>query len=97
MLVPASDAQAAYLAAGVIASALAQRPFVVAGESVSLAGSVGVTFDPNCTQSLEQLMREADNALYQAKSAGGGVRLSLRQAAPEPRPDRVPAAALALA
>ncbi|MCD2323614.1 GGDEF domain-containing protein [Sphingomonas sp. IC-56] len=101
MLVPASDAQAAQFAAGVIATAIAQRPFVIGGESVSLAGSIGVTFDAYCTKPLEQLMREADTALYQAKAAGGGVRFGAARPAPERRADMagaaIPARALTLA
>ncbi|MDV3456833.1 GGDEF domain-containing protein [Sphingomonas sp. HF-S4] len=92
-LVPADDAQAAYRAAGAIASALRHRPFLVAGASVNLAGSVGVAFGRYGEQSLAQLMQQADIALYQAKSAGGGVRLGDQPEALEHKPDWVTNAA----
>ena len=41
-----------------------------------LTGSVGAACDKNSSLSLEALMRQADAALYEAKSAGVGVRMA---------------------
>lgn len=45
-------------------------PFVIAGETVRISASIGVTLCPNDPAEPEQLMRHADQAMYRAKQAG---------------------------
>ena len=49
-----------------------QSPFQVAGHELDVAGSLGVTVFPQDGDSPEQLIRNADVALYRAKAAGRG-------------------------
>ncbi|MFO1049425.1 MAG: EAL domain-containing protein [Geminicoccaceae bacterium] len=49
-----------------------QAPFQVAGHEIDVAGSLGVTVYPQDGDSPEQLIRNADVALYRAKAAGRG-------------------------
>ncbi len=51
-------------------SALAQ-PFFLAGHRLQVAASIGVTLYPDDKTHLENLLRHADKAMYQAKQAGG--------------------------
>ena len=53
-------------------------PFVVAGTEVRTGASIGVSLYPVDAADTEALMRHADAAMYEAKSAGGG-RLSFHQ------------------
>ncbi len=46
------------------------RPFVVRGHRVRVSASIGVTLAPQHGRSLEELLRGADIALYEAKDAG---------------------------
>jgi diguanylate cyclase (GGDEF)-like protein/PAS domain S-box-containing protein len=64
----ASASEAAHLAERVI-SALA-KPFRVAGRSISLSASVGVTLFPKDATTADELLRNADLAMYRAKAAG---------------------------
>jgi diguanylate cyclase (GGDEF)-like protein len=48
------------------------EPFELCSHSVDIGASVGVALAPDHGTSIESLMRSADIAMYQAKSAGGG-------------------------
>lgn len=59
------------------ASQLAQRlldslaePFSIAGETLFISASIGISLFPNDGGSVEQLLRNADSALFRAKSSG---------------------------
>ena len=68
LLIPNGDG-AETLAARVVAG-LAQ-PFLVEGQRVAISASIGMVRFPDHGTSADDLMRHADLALYQAKSAGG--------------------------
>ncbi len=62
-----------------LVTSLAQRvndairlPFEVASEQVHLATSIGIAWLDEYTEGSEQLLRNADLAMYQAKSSGAG-------------------------
>ncbi|QIK77657.1 EAL domain-containing protein [Sphingomonas piscis] len=48
------------------------EPFELAGHSIDIGASVGVSLKPQHGSSVESLMRSADIAMYRAKSLGGG-------------------------
>ena len=48
------------------------EPFELHGHSMDIGASVGVALSPEHGVAIESLMRAADIAMYQAKSAGGG-------------------------
>ncbi|HSW15096.1 MAG TPA: diguanylate cyclase [Solimonas sp.] len=50
------------------------------GHPVAIGGSIGIAQYPEHGQTLEELLRHSDTAMYRAKSGGGGV-LSLRDEA----------------
>ncbi|UUY09282.1 EAL domain-containing protein [Pseudomonas sp. J452] len=59
------------------ASQLAQRlldslaqPFQIAGETLFISASIGISLYPDDGDSVEQLLRNADSALFRAKSSG---------------------------
>ena len=54
-----------------IALAIAE-PFELNGHHIDIGASVGVALSPQHGNSIEQLMRAADLAMYRAKSRGGG-------------------------
>ncbi|MBC7573767.1 MAG: EAL domain-containing protein [Herminiimonas sp.] len=62
-------AQNAMSAAEKVRQALA-RPFDIDGQSYGSGCSIGVTLLPKTGQSTEDLLREADTAMYRAKTAG---------------------------
>lgn len=62
-------AQHAMTAAEKVREALA-APFVVEGQPYASGGSIGVTLLPKPGQTTEDLLREADTAMYRAKTAG---------------------------
>ncbi|MBF0448173.1 MAG: diguanylate cyclase [Magnetococcales bacterium] len=47
-----------------------QQPFILAGQSVTISGSIGLTFYPTDAQEAEKLLCNADNAMYMAKNKG---------------------------
>lgn len=58
--------------AGRIEAALLQ-PFVLSAGEVDMSASVGIAFSGPGVQLSEQLLQDADTAMYQAKRRGGGV------------------------
>lgn len=50
------------------------RPYEIDGDSYVVGCSVGVSMYPEHGRTAESLMARADNAMYQAKAGGGGVR-----------------------
>ena len=60
--------QAANLA-GQLLNALRQ-PFTITGQELFIGGSIGISLFPAEAQSVEQVMRNADSALFKAKSSG---------------------------
>ncbi len=61
-----------HLVAGRLVEALA-APFSIDGVVVELSASVGLAFSAEGEDDPEQLLREADIAMYQAKRRGGGT------------------------
>ena len=52
------------------------RPFQIAGHTLRTATSIGIAFYPNNALEMDELMKQADTAMYFAKSEGGnGFRL----------------------
>ncbi|WP_404710297.1 putative bifunctional diguanylate cyclase/phosphodiesterase [Sphingomonas sp. MMS24-J13] len=51
-----------------------QSPFELAGQSIFIGTSIGIALSPNDATSAEQLLSNADLALYNAKGDGGGTR-----------------------
>ena len=68
LLVPNCD-RAETLAARVIGTL--GQPFLVEGHHVTIGASIGIARFPDHGTSTDDLMRHADLALFQAKSAGG--------------------------
>ena len=52
-----------------VRAALAE-PFAIHGQMYASGGSIGVTLLPNASLSPEELLREADTAMYRAKTSG---------------------------
>lgn len=52
-----------------------ERPFHVGEHTLTVGLSIGAAFYPNDGQTLTQLLRHADTAMYHAKSQGGGLTL----------------------
>jgi diguanylate cyclase (GGDEF)-like protein len=48
------------------------QPFMVDGHTLNISASIGITIYPNDGDSAEQLLKNADIAMYAAKSAGRG-------------------------
>ncbi|MEO5354369.1 MAG: EAL domain-containing protein [Magnetococcus sp. XQGC-1] len=46
------------------------RPFLLLGEEVVVSGSMGIAFYPHDADDAETLLKNADNAMYQAKKEG---------------------------
>ncbi|HXR02800.1 MAG TPA: EAL domain-containing protein [Pseudomonas sp.] len=65
---PQQAMQAAELAQSVLDGL--REPFVLADQSLFLSASIGISLFPNDALSAEQLLRNADAALFQAKSQG---------------------------
>jgi len=49
-----------------------KKPFVIAEHELKLSTSIGISLYPEDGNDIDGLMRIADTAMYQAKSAGGG-------------------------
>lgn len=49
-------------------------PFELVGQSIFIGTSIGIAMAPHDAQDVEQLLSNADLALYSAKNRGGGVR-----------------------
>ena len=62
-------AHAAVIVAEKIRLALA-KPFSIEGQQYNVSGSIGVTLLPKYGQTADDLLREADTAMYRAKKAG---------------------------
>jgi diguanylate cyclase (GGDEF)-like protein len=56
-----------------------QVPFVIQGEELRVTASIGVAVDPDATASPDQLLRDADAAMYQVKRRGKGSFLLFEQ------------------
>lgn len=61
--------EAAQIVANKILSELA-RPIEVAGQEITVTASVGISHYPNDATDVNQLLKHADSAMYQAKDAG---------------------------
>lgn len=46
------------------------RPFVLAGQEETISGSIGITYSSSGYDDVDDLMRDADTAMYRAKSRG---------------------------
>jgi diguanylate cyclase (GGDEF)-like protein/PAS domain S-box-containing protein len=49
-----------------------RQPFVVEGVEVFVGGSIGISAPGTCAASAEDVLRDADAAMYHAKNRGGG-------------------------
>jgi len=76
-LLPDTGAEGAAVVAAMIVGAL-ERPFHLAGESMSVSCSVGIATAPDEGADYRTLLRHADAAMYVAKQQGGG-RFAARQ------------------
>ena len=52
-----------------------RRPFALEGRELYVSASVGISSGTARTKTPEDLLREADTAMYRAKEAGGGFRV----------------------
>jgi diguanylate cyclase (GGDEF)-like protein/PAS domain S-box-containing protein len=52
-----------------------RRPFVLEGRELFVRTSVGIALGTACTKSAEDLLRDADTAMYRAKEEGGTFKL----------------------
>ena len=52
-----------------------EQPFEVAGHSITVKASIGMTLIPEHGDNLDDLLRRADLAMYDAKGSGGGYAL----------------------
>lgn len=64
--------EAALVAQRIVAAL--DAPFVIAGREIFTSASVGVSLNGAETEGAEQLLRNADMAMYRAKMSGGTVR-----------------------
>lgn len=79
-LLPDCDAAAAMQVAGKLLALLAPPLELPGRESLNLTASIGVCTAPDDGQSLEQLLKNADLAMYEAKAAGRNcARFFLRE------------------
>ena len=84
LLLPDLREAAAQRAGGVAEDVLAAMaaPFDIAGTTVSLGASIGISVFPDDAQDAEALLVHADDAMYRAKQAGGrGFRVFARSCA----------------
>jgi diguanylate cyclase (GGDEF)-like protein/PAS domain S-box-containing protein len=51
-----------------------RRPFNVSGHQLSIGVSIGIAFCPEHTSDLDELLKYADNAMYEAKHAMSGFK-----------------------
>jgi diguanylate cyclase len=51
-----------------------RRPFYVSGHELRVGVSIGIAFYPDHASDLEDLLKRADSAMYEAKSAGSGFK-----------------------
>jgi diguanylate cyclase (GGDEF)-like protein/PAS domain S-box-containing protein len=51
-----------------------KRPFYVSGHELSVGVSIGIALYPDHASELEDLLKRADSAMYEAKSAGSGFK-----------------------
>jgi diguanylate cyclase (GGDEF)-like protein len=65
------DASSAEHIAARLSAALVE-PFILFGQPVTVTASVGIAFAGSGDDVPEQLLREADTAMYHAKQKGGG-------------------------
>jgi diguanylate cyclase (GGDEF)-like protein len=71
VLLPESGIEQAQAVAGTIAEAIRSQPVTVAGQQIRVTGSIGITtFGSREGVNGEQLLVEADVAMYDAKAAG---------------------------
>ncbi|HYO15562.1 MAG TPA: sensor domain-containing diguanylate cyclase [Thermoanaerobaculia bacterium] len=75
VLVPGVRAKEAEALADRILTALG-RPFYLKGRELRLGASLGLSLYPMDGDCLTDLLEAADTAMYQAKAAGGGLRLA---------------------
>jgi diguanylate cyclase (GGDEF)-like protein/PAS domain S-box-containing protein len=61
--------ESAQLVANKILSELA-KPIEVGGQEITVTGSIGISHYPNDATDVQQLLKHADSAMYQAKDAG---------------------------
>ncbi len=70
ILLPETDLAGAHVVAERVRAAIAGAPVAVEGRTVPITGSLGVAEWDGAEPSIEQTLRRADTALYDAKQAG---------------------------
>ncbi|MCW2235696.1 diguanylate cyclase [Azospirillum canadense] len=70
ILLPETDLAGAHVVAERVRAAIAGAPVAVEGRAVPITGSLGVAEWDGAEPSIEQTLRRADTALYDAKQAG---------------------------
>lgn len=70
IILPECDLSAAATVAERVRKALEKQPFDIGGLEISMTLSAGVAADEGGACTLDDLLRQADQALYRAKSAG---------------------------
>ena len=63
------DEEMALAVAKEVLKALA-KPFEINGDIANIGGSIGMSFYPNHGEFADQLLKEADNAMYDVKKRG---------------------------
>ena len=88
LLAGVEDRRVADLVAGRILAAV-DRPFDVSGHTVRVGASVGVALFPSAADDIEELFRQADGAMYDAKRSGDGFVVVGGASGPAPGADYV--------
>jgi diguanylate cyclase (GGDEF)-like protein len=70
---PHSEAQMLELADRLIG--VLSRPFVLGDDEITIGASVGISYGIHVSGTIDDMIRDADLALYQAKRAGRGQAL----------------------
>ncbi len=50
------------------------RPYKLAGKEMMVSASMGISIFPDTSDSLDELLKQSDQAMYQAKAVGGGYQ-----------------------
>ena len=68
-----SDANDAAIAAQKILDTFAQKPFIGGGKEIYASTSIGITLYPLDNTNLDELIKQADTAMYRSKEMGRGT------------------------
>jgi diguanylate cyclase (GGDEF)-like protein len=71
LILPATSVEGAIEVADMIRNRLAE-PFLVESKTLLVGASIGITVSPDHGANVNNLLRYADSAMYEAKRSGGG-------------------------